>query len=61
MAAPICSVCAVERAPVFSEPVTLKWEIRSYRCPICKTVLRLVEPSEQIPRRRGKLPPRPIE
>ena len=46
MAAPKCVACEVERKLVFAEVVNARYEVRSFRCPVCKTTLRLVEARE---------------
>ncbi|MBA4034183.1 MAG: hypothetical protein C0480_06210 [Bradyrhizobium sp.] len=40
---PTCSACGVEREPFGAEHATRQYEIRTYRCPQCRTDLRLVE------------------
>jgi len=46
MAAPKCVACGVERKLVLAEVVTARYEIRSFRCPVCKSTLQLVEARE---------------
>ena len=43
MAAPKCVACGVERKLVFAEVVTARYEIRSFRCPVCKTTVQSVQ------------------
>ena len=43
MATPKCSSCDIDRKLVYAETSTRIYEIRSYRCSACKTILRLVE------------------
>lgn len=38
-----CTACNVMRKAVDAEPLTNWYELVSYRCPSCKTVLRVVE------------------
>jgi hypothetical protein len=38
-----CTACDIERKPVADETVTSWYEIVFYRCPSCKTTLRVVE------------------
>jgi hypothetical protein len=39
----VCVACNVSRKAVGSEPVTNWYRITFYKCPSCKSVLRLVE------------------
>ncbi len=43
---PICAARNEPRRFLGSEPVADRYEIRSYECPTCKSVLRLVERTE---------------
>lgn len=43
---PLCIKCNVLREPIQSEPVAPRYEIRSYECPACKSMLKLVERTE---------------
>jgi len=43
---PVCINCHVVREPIQSEPVAPRYEIRSYECPACKSILKLVERTE---------------
>jgi len=47
MAAPKCMACNVERRLAAVEPIAEHYEIRSFECPNCKTVIRLVVRREQ--------------
>ena len=38
-----CTGCDIERKPVAAESLTNWYEVVLYRCPSCKTILRLVE------------------
>lgn len=53
-----CTACDKPRKFVSSEPAAKRYEIRSYECPSCKSVLRMVECTEpnMFPRRSGTLP-----
>jgi hypothetical protein len=42
MALPECSVCNVERKLTAVEPIVKGHDIRSFECPVCQTILRLV-------------------
>jgi hypothetical protein len=42
--APRCVECKSKRVSVEVEWATPRYQINSYECPVCKTVLRLVEP-----------------
>ena len=44
---PRCTACNADRKLVFEERVAMTYEMRSYRCPICRTEVRVVEPSER--------------
>jgi hypothetical protein len=48
-----CTACDTLRRFVGSEPAAHRYEIRSYECPVCKSVLRMVERAEpsMFPRR----------
>lgn len=44
---PRCMACGADRRLVYGERVTATYEMCSYRCPICRTEVRVVELSEQ--------------
>lgn len=46
---PRCVECNTERVSVEIEWATPRYQINSYECPVCKTVLRLVEPRNADP------------
>jgi hypothetical protein len=39
---PLCSACNVERTLTAVEPLVKGHDIRSFECPVCQTILRLV-------------------
>ena len=41
--APRCVECRIERVPVEVEWASPRYQISSYECPACKSVMRLVE------------------
>ena len=43
---PRCTECNVLREAIDAEPVAQRYEIRSYECPACKSILKLVERTE---------------
>lgn len=43
---PRCVACDKQRNLISSEPAAKRYEIRSYECPACKSVLLLVERTE---------------
>jgi hypothetical protein len=49
MSAPQCVECRTERVSVGIEWATPIYQINSYQCPVCKTMLRLVEPRAAVP------------
>lgn len=51
----LCTACDKPRRFISSEPAAKRYEIRSYECPSCKSVLRIVERTERsmLPRRSG--------
>ena len=42
MSLPVCSACNVERTLTVVEPLVKGHDIRSFECPVCQTILRLV-------------------
>jgi hypothetical protein len=48
MSAKRCIGCNVERKLVYAEPAAKMYELRSYRCPRCKSILRIVEQREPV-------------
>jgi hypothetical protein len=42
MSLPVCSACNVERTLTAVEPLVKGHDIRSFECPVCQTILRLV-------------------
>lgn len=40
---PLCISCGVEREASERVPITSEYDIMSYECPTCKSVVRLVE------------------
>lgn len=44
---PRCTACDADRKLVYGERVTTTYELHSYRCPICRTVVRAVKLSER--------------
>ena len=44
---PRCTACDADRRLVFEERAATTYEMRSYRCPICRTEVRVVELSER--------------
>jgi hypothetical protein len=42
MSLPLCSACNVERTLAAVEPIVKGHDIRSFECPACHTILRLV-------------------
>ena len=42
MSSPVCSTCNVERTLAAVEPIVKGHDIRSFECPVCHTILRLV-------------------
>jgi hypothetical protein len=42
MPSPVCSGCNVERTLAAVEPIVKGHDIRSFECPVCHTILRLV-------------------
>ncbi len=48
-ATPRCVECQAERVSVEVEWATQFYQINSYQCPMCRSVLRLVEPRHATP------------
>lgn len=46
---PRCVECDTDRISVEIEWATSRYLINSYECPVCKSVLRLVEPRQANP------------
>jgi predicted RNA-binding Zn-ribbon protein involved in translation (DUF1610 family) len=51
-APPTCMACDRERLFVSAEPVKRRYEIRSFKCPNCGSVLRLAQRRRQARRRK---------
>lgn len=47
--APQCVECDTERVSVEIEWATSRYQINCYECPVCRTLLRLVEPRNAVP------------
>lgn len=43
MQAPQCRECNRKRVSVGVEPIAQDYDVRLFECPVCKTILRLVE------------------
>ena len=46
---PRCTACDTDRRLVHGERVSATYEMRSYRCPVCGTEVRMVGLSERLP------------
>lgn len=44
---PRCTACSADRSWFGGERVTAIYEMHSYRCPVCRTEVRVIEPSER--------------
>jgi transposase-like protein len=44
---PRCNACNADRKLVYGERVTTTYEMLSYRCPICRSEMRVVELSKR--------------